>query len=58
MLFQHGGDGDGRGQVEERRVYAEGGGMDGGAEEEEDISVGFAASVFAGVGGKYKGGGS
>lgn len=37
MLLQHRSDGDGREQVESRWVHSKDGGMDGGAEEGENI---------------------
>jgi len=50
VLFQHGGDGDGRGEMEGGEVQGEGGGMDGGAEAEEDLPLGFFASFSSGSG--------
>lgn len=48
VLLQHGGDGGGRGQVEERRVHGEGGGMDEHTEAQEDISLGVFAAYPVG----------
>lgn len=57
VLFQHGGDGDGRGHVEEGEVHGEGGGVDGGAETaEEDLSFGVSSAVSVGFGGEHKSG--
>jgi len=57
VLFQHGGDGDGRGHVEEGEIHREGGVMDGGAEAaEEDLSFGVSSTVFVGSGGEHKSG--
>ncbi|PON80223.1 Glycosyl transferase [Parasponia andersonii] len=47
VLFQHRGDGGGRPRVEESRVHAARGGVDGIAEEEEDMPLGVIASVFS-----------
>nr|GMD87362.1 Glycosyl transferase [Ipomoea batatas] len=49
LLFQHGGDGGGRGEVAAGRVHEESGGLDAGAEAEEDISLGFFAPFLASV---------
>lgn len=56
MLLQHGGDGDGFGEVEEVRVHGEGGELDGGAEAEEDLSPGIVAAVLASVCRENRGG--
>ncbi|CAA6667193.1 unnamed protein product [Spirodela intermedia] len=50
LLLQHGGDGDGRGEVAQRGVHEDGGKLDGGAEEEEDIPAGVVAAFPAGAG--------
>lgn len=58
MLLQHGGDGDGLGEVEEVRVHREGGELDGGSEADEDLSPGVVAAVLACVCREDRGGGS
>lgn len=47
MLLQHRGDGDGSGEVEREELHAEGGGLDGCAEAEEDLSAGLSAALLA-----------
>ncbi|URE30524.1 Glycosyl transferase family 8 [Musa troglodytarum] len=55
LLLQHRSDGDGRGDVEVGRVHQDGGGLDGSAEAEEDLPLGFPATIPVGLGRKYKG---